>query len=385
MTEELDVNLGRRMGAWRELEAQTITLMITEDCNLRCSYCYFGGRHSDKSMPLDVAKQTIDYLLGCDHFANKGSVIWEFIGGEPFLQVGLMEQITDYIKLTMYETEHQWFDNYRFNISSNGVLYGSPAVQRYIAENRNCLNVGISLDGNKKKHDMFRIKEDGSGSFEEVVKHIPLWKQQFPGGGVKCTYSSDDLIYLKDSVIFLWGLGITEVAANVVYEDAWKEGDDEVLESQMKQLADHVIDNGLWSSVNCTLFSKQIGKPAVDNNNWCGAGEMLAVDVDGNFLPCIRFAKHALVNKPPRIIGNYKDGYDFDKLRPFLSLDLISQSSDECIECEVAMGCGWCQGYNYDEASINTIYNRATHICKMHKARCRANEYYYHRLEAALA
>ena len=76
---------------------------------------------------------------------------------------------------------------------------------------------------------------------------------------------------------------------------------------------------------------------------------------------------------------------DKNKLRPFLTLDRCTQSTQECIDCEVAEGCAWCQGENYDAAETPTIFQRATAICKMHKARVRANNYYwnklYHKLE----
>lgn len=69
-----------------------------------------------------------------------------------------------------------------------------------------------------------------------------------------------------------------------------------------------------------------------------------------------------------------------NKLRPFLSLDRCTQSTNECINCEVAEGCAWCQGENYDAADTPTIYQRSTAICKMHKARVRANNYYWNKL-----
>ena len=76
-----------------------------------------------------------------------------------------------------------------------------------------------------------------------------------------------------------------------------------------------------------------------DNQNWCGAGKMLAVDAAGNFYPCTRFAGYSLRSKKPLIIGNVRDGIDQNKLRPFLTLDRTTQSPRECIECEVASGC----------------------------------------------
>lgn len=107
---------------------------------------------------------------------------------------------------------------------------------------------------------------------------------------------------------------------------------------------------------------------------------MLSIDAAGNFYPCTRFAGYSLREKKPIIIGNIHDGIDKNKLRPFLTLDRTTQSPQECIDCEVASGCAWCQGENYDAADTPTVYQRSTAICKMHKARVRANNYYWNKL-----
>lgn len=91
-------------------------------------------------------------------------------------------------------------------------------------------------------------------------------------------------------------------------------------------------------------------------------------------------AAYSLRSKKPIIIGNVWKGIDKNKLRPFLTLDRISQSPQKCLDCEVASGCAWCQGENYDAAETETIFQRSTAICKMHKARVRANNYYWNKL-----
>lgn len=181
----------------------------------------------------------------------------------------------------------------------------------------------------------------------------------------------------------LYSLGIREVNINCVFEDVWKDGDDILYENQLIELADRIIDNELYRDYACSFFSETIGKPIdskIDNQNWCGAGKMLAVDAAGNFYPCTRFAAYSLRSKKPIIIGNINDGINRNLLRPFLSLDRTTQSTSKCIDCEVASGCAWCQGENYDAACTDTVYERATAICKMHKARVRANNYYWNKL-----
>lgn len=375
-------------GSWQSGAAKNITFIVTKDCQLACKYCYLVGKNEKERMSFDTARAAVDYILDRegDSDFNTESVIFDFIGGEPFLEIDLIDRICDYIKTELYRRGHHWFDSYRFSFSTNGINYDSEKVQRFIHKNAAHISVGLTIDGTKRKHDLNRIwKGDGPerGSYDDVVRNIPLWLSQFRGAATKVTISSPDLPYVSESVLHLFSLGIHEVNINCVFEDVWQPGDDALFEEQLMQLADAIIDNDLYEENTCSFFSESIGKPLdpeTDRQNWCGAGRMLAVDAAGNFYPCTRFAAYSLQRREPIIIGNIRDGIDRNKLRPFLMLDRIVQSPRECVECEVASGCAWCQGENYDSAATPTVYQRATAICRMHKARVRANNYYWNKL-----
>ena len=369
---------------WRDGMAKSITFIVTKDCQLACKYCYLVGKNTKERMTWGMAKAAIDYILDHENEFKEESVIWDFIGGEPFLEIDLIDKICDYLKTEMYRRDHHWFNSYRFSFSTNGINYHEDKVQQFIKKNYNHLSIGITIDGTELKHDLNRVyKYSEKGSYKDVVRNIPLWLEQFPGAATKVTISSPDIPYIKESVLHLYELGIKEVNINCVFEDVWKEGDDTLFEDQLIELADAIIDTELYRDHTCSFYAEFIGKPmdpGRDNQNWCGAGKMLAVDAAGNFYPCTRFAAYSLRSKPAWIIGNVKDGIDHNKLRPFLMLDRTTQSRPECIDCEVASGCAWCQGENYDAADTHTIYQRATAICKMHKARVRANNYYWNKL-----
>lgn len=373
---------------WKGGMAKNITFIVTKDCQLACKYCYLVGKNSKERMSFEIAKQAIDYILSHEDDFKEESVVWDFIGGEPFIEIDLIDEICNYLKVEMFRKDHHWFDSYRFSFSTNGLNYHTDKVQRFIEKNKNHLSIGITIDGTKQKHDLNRVYKKneevkGRGSYDDVVKNIPLWLEQFPHAGTKVTISSADIPYIKESVLHLFSLGIHEVNINCVFEDVWKEGDDKLFEAQLLDLSDSIIDEGWYKENVCSFYSEMIGKPLdskIDNQNWCGAGMMLAVDAAGNFYPCTRFASYSLRNKKPIIIGNVYRGIDKNLLRPFLTLDRTTQSPQKCIECEVASGCAWCQGENYDAAKTNTIYERSTAICLMHKARVRANNYYWNKL-----
>lgn len=371
---------------WEDGAAKNITFIVTKDCQLACKYCYLVGKNEKERMTFDVAKSAIDYILSNRAIFPQRSVIWDFIGGEPFLEIDLIEQICDYISIELYRKNHPWFENRMFSFSTNGINYNSEKVQKFIKKYYNHLSIGITIDGTRKKHDMNRIwKGEGEerGSYDDVVRNIPLWLEQFPGASTKVTISSADIPFIKESVLHLYSLGIHEVNINVVFENVWNEGDDSLFEEQLMLLADAIIDGNLYENNACSFFSETIGKPLHpidDNQNWCGAGKMLSIDAAGNFYPCTRFAQYSLRDKRAWIIGNIHEGIDKNKIRAFLTLDRCTQSTQECIDCEVASGCAWCQGENYDAAETPTVYQRSTAICKMHKARVRANNYYWNKL-----
>ena len=87
-----------------------ITLQITEDCCMACTYCYQHNK-TKTIMSFDTAKNIIDKLLNNEfEFANiKNTVglIVDFIGGEPFMEIDLIEQIVEYTVNKMIKEDNK--------------------------------------------------------------------------------------------------------------------------------------------------------------------------------------------------------------------------------------------------------------------------------------
>ncbi len=366
---------------WMGTRAKTVDIVITEECQLRCGYCYCLHKNTRNSMSKETAEKTVDFLLDNPDIFREEAVVFNFMGGEPLLGIDIIEHFCDYFKKKAFLTDHPWFDMYRFVMTTNGLLYDDPATQRFIEKNHGHLEITITLDGTERKHNIQRVFPDGTGSYQQVVKQIPLWLEQFPHANTKVTFGHEDLPYLCESILHIWDLGIRSINANVVFEDAWAEGDDAVFEEQLRKLADVILEKGLYKDYQCSLFEKRIGYIEKNTGNWCGTGRMLCVDAHGYLYPCVRFMDFTLENRPAIVIGHLDTGIDANKLRPFLALTRPTQSTEECLNCDVASGCAWCQAVNYDHADTPTIYQRAMFLCKCHKARVRANHYFWGRLE----
>ena len=95
--------------SWQEGKAKSVTFIVTKECQLACKYCYLVGKNEKERMSFDMAQKVVDYLLDNRKIFNERSVIFEFIGGEPFIEIDLIDQICDYIKLQLYEKNKFYF------------------------------------------------------------------------------------------------------------------------------------------------------------------------------------------------------------------------------------------------------------------------------------
>jgi radical SAM peptide maturase (CXXX-repeat target family) len=332
-------------------------------------------------MPREVAYRAIDFFL--KQPCKDGAAVLEFIGGEPTLEMGLIRDVAQYFKNAVGRLKHHpWRSAYVFMIDTNGTTYRSKDVQQFLWENRYHTNILITIDGSKRKHDMHRRFKDGQGSYDLVAENVKLWLRQYPNSPTKVTFASDDLPYTCESIVHLWDMGIETVPANVVFENVWKPGDPEIFESQLRELADIALNQGYWRTHNTSLFWIPPNGHDESDRNWCGTGKMIAVDSAGNLYPCLRFMDFSLSTpgRCGRSVGTIYDGFDEDKLRAYRCLRKSLQSSKECLECDMEDHCSWCSAHNYDAACSDTIFERKTYLCEMHKAQCRANQYYWQQL-----
>ncbi|MDE6297812.1 MAG: 4Fe-4S cluster-binding domain-containing protein, partial [Muribaculaceae bacterium] len=142
---------------WQSGAAKNITFIVTKDCQLACKYCYLVGKNEKERMSFETAKKAIDYILNDCSLFYQPAVIWDFIGGEPFLEIDLIEKICDYITAELYRLNHPWFTNHMFSFSTNGINYDSLKLQNFIKKYYHHLSIGITIDGTKRKHDLNRI------------------------------------------------------------------------------------------------------------------------------------------------------------------------------------------------------------------------------------
>ena len=205
--------------------AKSITFQVTDDCNLRCTYCYQHNKGNHR-MSFETAKKAVDMIISGEKgiadyldYDHTGGLILDFIGGEPFLEIDLIDKICEYYLTKAIETGFRFAEATKFSFSSNGVLYFDPRVQRYLDKYRNYVSLGITVDGNQELHDKCRVFPNGCGSY--ALAHAAaddLLKKGYDPGS-KITISPENLDYLYEAFKSFVDDGNIEINANTVFED----------------------------------------------------------------------------------------------------------------------------------------------------------------------
>ena len=262
-------------------QCRNITFQVTDDCCLKCSYCYQTHK-GHAMMTNEVAKAAVDLLFKLYDENDENMVInhhtygivLDMIGGEPFMNVDVMDFIVGYFIQQCYERDHIWLTNFRVGISTNGLLYFEPKVQAFLNKYASFISMNVTIDGPKDIHDLCRVDYGGSGSFDRAMAAWNDWflvkKHNVPD--TKVTIAPENLPNIGEIFDFFLSKGCTSIHANPIFEHKWTEEEASLYYKLLIKLADRLLEvEGAESS----LFSDFKGEPlsANDTNNWCwGAG-----------------------------------------------------------------------------------------------------------------
>ncbi len=136
---------------------------ITNQCNLRCKYCYIPK--SSENMSMNIANEALDkiYISAGRHGIKKISFL--MMGGEPVLELPKILTLMKKIKVL----NKKYNITAAVNLISNGILI-TEEIARTLKKNK--IGLQISIDGLEKYHDKLRVFPSGKGSFKYVLKGI---------------------------------------------------------------------------------------------------------------------------------------------------------------------------------------------------------------------
>lgn len=345
---------------------KAMCLHVSHDCNLRCEYCFAAqGNFEGETllMDLETGKKALDFLVA--HSKERYNLEVDFFGGEPLMNFDVVKELVEYAR----GLEKQWNKNFRFTMTTNGVLLDEEKMW-YLDQHMD--NVVMSLDGRKDVNDKMRKTVSGEGSYSHIVEKIKRMAAMRGSKDhyVRGTFTSENIDFSKD-VLSLKEEGFTQVSVEPVVTDenepyAIRMEHVDAIKKEYEILAEKYIeskqkkDDFHFFHFNVDLHS---GPCAYKRVSGCGAGsDYIAVTPKGELYPC-----HQFVGEEAFKLGSIYEGFNNKKCKSeFQKANLVNNK--ECKDCWAKYYCGggcFANAY-YANQSIHKPYEVG---CELEKKR----------------
>lgn len=346
-------------------------LILTEDCNLRCKYCYEdAGRCCDNYMSFETAKKAADFLI--DNVAKYGSrnIHFTFFGGEPLLNLNVMTDIRRYV----VDKASKCNINYSFSLITNCTIYNRQyeefILEWYKVEKK--VNIQISTDGIPELQDKNRITKNGKPTSEIVKENILKLKKLFKNNDIDFDFVDTHSVVTRHNIAdmfssykYLRELGINNVSFVLPRDEYWDNDDISNYINQLILISDYVYEECIKAG-NLKPYIKAQKIIGEKTNIICEAAKSVcAITPDGDIYPCHRAYFYNRIYK----LGNIFDGIIENKNRKvFLDVSRNNLHVDNvsCSKCENT-DCKICMAVNYKQ--YNDILKCSPIGCAIYKAR----------------
>ena len=181
-----------------------VVFEVTTSCNMRCRYCCYGEGYTTfqnrtpGNLSFDKAKIMLDYVSDALRSqANKSTdtkFSISFYGGEPLLNINLIEKIVRYSKTLDFKGRRL-----NFGMTTNAIHLA--ANMDFLAEND--FHILVSLDGSQK-HNRYRVYPNQQETFEDVIYNLEKVRTKYPNWFKTIRFNSvyTDLSDVKEIVDF---------------------------------------------------------------------------------------------------------------------------------------------------------------------------------------
>jgi len=344
-------------------------LILTEDCNLRCKYCfddYFSDRTGcsyDTSMSIDILDDLFNFIYNTKAKDSRNPIKISFFGGEPFSNFKFMKAFVE-------KAEKEFNFPIRYSINTNGYNLNSEKIDFLVDNN---ISIAVSIDGNQKSHDFNRITVGGGNSWKNIMKSMPelLAKVRGRGGNVTFMYTitEETIDELYDSYHFFANMGVN---ISLQFETEKKKSNEfhKKFEDTMRKL--YVEEYMPWGSA----FKDWIMNPNKHKaNSFCFLPEQsISIAPDGHLYFCHRLAPKMSEDidiKGKISYGNIKDGITNEKFYELMQKRTDFNSFKEntgCKTCEAAYWCkGGCLASHWNDSNMSDINHLNPELCKINK------------------
>ena len=341
-------------------------VILTDQCNLRCSYCFEAGKNPHK-MSDETAKAAVDFLMEVSRDTQRLTLL--FFGGEPLLRFDLIKKITAYANAEAAKRGK----SIGYDMTTNGTLVDAEKLS-FLRDHK--IKFLLSMDGVEGDQDRYRKFADGRGSYDIIVEKIPLMKRYQPWLGVKMTVSPASCVNLARNILTLHEKGVNQFVLGYAHGMPWSTEDLITYEQAMLDVCELYLQmkhEGRYFRMS--LFEEgEPGEAGEKHSFGCGAGRgRFCVDSYGDVYGCSKLATITGMRNGVLPFGNVFQGYTRPENRKKF---LVSHTGprEKCQTCEFNKVCaGGCPAVNFK--ATDDIYDPDDLSCKIVFVNQRIHDY----------
>lgn len=189
-----------------KVELQNLCLVLSQDCNMRCIYCYENGGSFNKTrkiMDCSTIKKIVDWWIS--KIPQEISLVRvEFYGGEPLLNISGFMYAIEYINEKMKQLNKK----VRYFVITNGTLINGEILE---VLKINKVTVTLSIDGDRESQNVNRRLLGNQDSYDIVIQNLHRLLDLNVRVLARITMTQGNVKRLFNSVVSLWEAGIDEV------------------------------------------------------------------------------------------------------------------------------------------------------------------------------
>jgi len=201
---ELDRGVSEPAAQCRKQGLTRLVLMISETCNLRCSYCYADhGTYGGPEVLLKPSHAAQLYVDVHEHHRVVRNI--QFFGGEPTLNTDAIRAVCRVAQDLAHDSEPP-----NFGVVTNGYRLSSD-FYNLVEEYK--IRVTVSIDGPERIHNLIRKTAGGANTHRETVKALKRLQAILGEAnvGVECTLTKKHFehnLTVRDIVEYFHQLGV---------------------------------------------------------------------------------------------------------------------------------------------------------------------------------
>jgi uncharacterized protein len=183
-----------------------LVMQGTPFCNLACDYCYLPNRNDRSRMPHEIVGQAVDWVYRNGLAADPLTVVWH--AGEP---LALPKAWYEEAFVRVREAAPSGASIVHA-VQTNGVTVDAAwcdLFRRYRVE------VGVSIDGPARLHDLHRRTRDGRGTHAAAMRGVAVLRQNSIPFHAISVITNDSLDSADEFVDFFLTAGIEQIGLNV--------------------------------------------------------------------------------------------------------------------------------------------------------------------------